>query len=295
VPAAEPAVLARGRSALLATAPPRRHRFRITLPRLAIGSGGLIAAATATAVGLSLAAAGGTATAATVLTRAAAHAGAEPAMAVHPGQYTFTEYVSHNPGNPVQREQDWRPVDGNGAGRIQFSFGTEPWQILQVAGPPCADSAPVHCIASPAIAGWPTYDYLASLPTDPVKLKKIVYTQAAEALKTFPGSPGYNLDTQAFYLISGALMHSVAPPKVRAALLEVAARIPGTTVVNDVVDAAGRHGVGVRGGGDTVNQTTLVFDKDTYQVLGENLHSERGDEAVALVRSGIVDRIGDLP
>ncbi|MFL6074074.1 MAG: CU044_5270 family protein [Mycobacteriales bacterium] len=289
VPAADPAVLARGRSALLATAPPRRHRFRITLPRLAIG-GGLTAAVTATAVTLSLAGGGGTATAATVLAKASARAAAEPAAA-HPGQYAFIETLRKTlPGTEsAGHERAWWPVDGKGHFELQSASGNGRYQVEPTRVVlPCPTA---YCYQPPLLEA-PTYDYLSGLPTDQASLKKIVYAAA----KTGPFGASA-VDTQAFMLICQALTRSAAPPKVRAALLKVAAQIPGTLLERDATDAAGRHGVGVRivlNGGDEV---VLIFDRTTYRVLGENMNMRaRGVvEAEAVVRTGIVDRIGELP
>jgi hypothetical protein len=304
VPDADPAVLARGRSALLATAPPRRHRYRITLPRLAIGSGavGMAAAVTAVAVTLSLAGGGATATAATaLLNTAATRAAAEPAATVHGGQYTFIETLSRSGGNggTDRHEQDWWPVSGKGTSRMQVAFGDQPYEVWPTTGhSKLCDTGP--CLTSPPLFGRPSYDYLASLPTDTGALKKIVYQQADDMVKLLDPDHRfgpYTRDSEAFNAICITLTYTVAPPKVRAALLKVAAQIPGTTLVQDVVDAAGRHGVGVKGtfGGKT--PAVLIFDRKTYQVLGNNVDAggAGGIEDAAVVRTGIVDHIGQLP
>ena len=108
----------------------------------------------------------------------------------------------------------------------------------------------------------PTYKYLASLPTDPDALLKAVYAQNTGVDKNL------NPDQEAFQTIGDALRESLMPPQVGAALYKAAAKIPGVSVVDDAVDAAGRHGVAISQ--DHGNERTeWIFDKDKLTYLGE--------------------------
>ena len=80
-------------------------------------------------------------------------------------------------------------------------------------------------------------------------------------------------------------------------VIEALAKVPGVTLVSDMADGAGRHGLAVtrptpssmrdpRYTGPPLNES-LVFDRNTYEFLG--------DLDLALLRMAIVDRIGQVP
>jgi hypothetical protein len=73
-----------------------------------------------------------------------------------------------------------------------------------------------------------------------------------------------------FVLVGDDLRETSASPAERAALYEVAARIPGVELVGSVTDPAGRTGVAVAMT-DTTNhmRQTLIFDPQTAQLLAE--------------------------
>lgn len=75
---------------------------------------------------------------------------------------------------------------------------------------------------------------------------------------------------QMFTLVGDALRETSATPAQRAALYEVAARIPGVELLGDVTDPAGRPGVAVAmtNEADGMRQT-LVFDPGTSALLAE--------------------------
>ncbi|GAA1832599.1 CU044_5270 family protein [Luedemannella flava] len=145
---------------------------------------------------------------------------------------------------PHEREI-WVAVDGSRAGRLAGGNG-----------PTTLDPNPTPDVGSP------TYRFLESLPTDPARLLAKIYADTK--------GQGNTPDQQAFTTIGDLLRESVAPPKVTAALYRAAARIPGVVVVNDVVDAAGRHGVGVARLDETTgSRTEWIFDRDESTFLGE--------------------------
>ncbi|MGW7080497.1 CU044_5270 family protein [Streptomyces sp. NPDC054866] len=109
----------------------------------------------------------------------------------------------------------------------------------------------------------PTYDWLASLPTDPDALLKKLYaeTRVIEGVET---------KAQAVFDRIGDLVGgSVMPPENAAAFYKAAAKLPGVVVVPDAVDAAGRHGIGI-----TIEESAFatrgewIFDKKTFTYLG---------------------------
>ncbi|MGW2541155.1 CU044_5270 family protein [Kitasatospora sp. NPDC001574] len=108
----------------------------------------------------------------------------------------------------------------------------------------------------------PTYAYLAGLPTDPDALLKKIYTETK--------GQGRTPDQEAFTTIGDLLREQLAPPAVSAALYRAAAKIPGVTVVDDSVDASGRHGVAVAHVDGGV-RSEWIFDPKTHEFLGERL------------------------
>jgi hypothetical protein len=116
----------------------------------------------------------------------------------------------------------------------------------------------------------------AAVPTDPDGLLAAVY-QLVEDPDCVPSRGGFYGDTvqdRAFHLI-GALLQTVLPPEVRAALYRALPKIPGVTVAHDATDAAGRRGVAftraasieVPGSSDRFRME-IILDRDTYRYLG---------------------------
>lgn len=121
-------------------------------------------------------------------------------------------------------------------------------------------------IGGPASAGnrdkllYPAYAYLESLPTNPAQLLSLIEQQV---------SPRTGMS--AFLLIGQLLSAAVLPPQTAAALYRAAALIPGVTVVPDVADALGRHGIGIAlssVGGQLHLREEWIFSTSTYQFLG---------------------------
>ncbi|MEU1465551.1 hypothetical protein ABZ467_33825 [Streptomyces sp. NPDC005727] len=110
-------------------------------------------------------------------------------------------------------------------------------------------------------------------------------------------SPGWSAS------ISAACSRS-RHPQTTAFLYRVAARIPGTTVVPDAVDAAGRHGVAITLDGQAEDRQEWIFDKSTYAFLGFR-DVTREDTAIgkagsvlqttAVLERAVVDRVGEEP
>jgi hypothetical protein len=85
-----------------------------------------------------------------------------------------------------------------------------------------------------------TWDQLYALPTD---------SRALETkLRATSLNGGRDDNTELFTLVGALLAESPAPPALRKGLWQIAARIPGVTLVGAVKDSAGRPGVEIRRG-----------------------------------------------
>lgn len=99
-----------------------------------------------------------------------------------------------------------------------------------------------------------------SLPSDPDALY-------AHFRKRLHGDGVY---TEMFTLVGDSLRESYTTPAQRAALFEVAARLPGIKIVGRTTDGAGRSAIGVAMDDDTRHETSLLLlDPVTHQLLGE--------------------------
>ncbi|MFE5191043.1 CU044_5270 family protein [Streptomyces sp. NPDC056628] len=111
------------------------------------------------------------------------------------------------------------------------------------------------------------YDVLATLPTDPDALLRRIYRQS-DATRDHE----VPRDQAAFVAIGDLLTESYPPAGVSAALYKAAAKIPGVVMVEDAVDATGRHGVAIaREDGTAGERTEWIFDKKTLRFLGERI------------------------
>lgn len=83
-----------------------------------------------------------------------------------------------------------------------------------------------------------TWDQLYALPTDSGVLES--------KLRATRLTGGKDANSQLFTLVGGLISESPAPPALRKALWEIAARIPGVTLVGAVKDSIGRPGIEIR-------------------------------------------------
>jgi hypothetical protein len=102
----------------------------------------------------------------------------------------------------------------------------------------------------------------ARLPADPDRLLELLRSGAI--VERPPG------DDQVFIVIGELLAQGVAPPDVRAALFEVAARLEEVRLVGDVLDPLDRPGIAISLKGSTYD-TRLVVDPDSAQLLAIEL------------------------
>ncbi|MFJ8002075.1 CU044_5270 family protein [Streptomyces sp. NPDC096310] len=151
-------------------------------------------------------------------------------------------------------------------------------------------------VGYPAGLNRPTYQWLASLPTDPDALLRRLTTEITRD-QDARDTPAEDRDRaqDTFDAIGGLLGETVMPPRTAAALYKAAAKIPGVTVDSDAVDAAGRHGIGVaRDDTRDGDRTTWIFNSTTLQYLGERTYLIRdtslGKKGTQLSKSAVLER-----
>lgn len=206
---------------------------------------------------------------------------------VKPGQYIYIESKSATTflktvddkttvaSHALHRRQVWESPDG-----------TKGWLI----DPAVNDSPEGETLSLPDEQGntpkahlnGPSYDYLTKLTTDPDALLAKIYKETKGA--------GNSPDQQAFTTIGDLLGETYPPAELYSALFKAAAKIPGVVVVDDAVDAVGRHGVAVARLDETSGQREeWIFDKKTHVFLGErSVQVNRNSGEDALIKPGTV-------
>jgi len=246
-------------------------------------------------------------TAAYVLNHAASAAAASSQPVPRPGQFIYVSSVTTDLSMEVGQSgtkswlyktsrQIWQSVDGRQAGLLQIVDRGNvklPWGPV----PPADTGNPVGWTSLPpntcpgAAPAQGTYAFLATLPTDPDRLRAWIYGHAN----------GENpADAQAWTDIGDMLREMLVPPKLAGALFRVAATIPGATVVPHATNAVGRVGVAVSRSG-----AELIFDPKTYQLIGEGAVLTKAvpgqgpagtvTSSTAQVQEKVVDRLPDVP
>ncbi|MFC4069985.1 CU044_5270 family protein [Actinoplanes subglobosus] len=191
-----------------------------------------------------------------------------------PGQFLYTRTVGRDGRVLAER---WYSVDGT---RDGLGFNVQGGVVDRFAFPGCRDGGYISgqeqgeaCEPDPA--------YLPDLPED------------AEAMARYLDLSNAHLNDDPAENKTNGIAKDMATlgsqrwlrPAQRAALYQAAARVPGISVVDDAVDAAGRTGTGVtwRFGKDS---GMWVFDPKTFAYLGS---------AFDTTEQAIVDEVGDRP
>ncbi|WP_369247550.1 CU044_5270 family protein [Streptomyces sp. R41] len=215
----------------------------------------------------------------------AAADGSHPA--VKPGQYIYIESKTADTflrtvdgrtspaSHALHRRQMWKSPDG-----------TKGWLI----DPAVNDSPEGETLSLPDEQGntpkanlnGPSYDYLAKLTTDPDALLAKIYKETK--------GQGNSPDQEAFTTIGDLLGQSYPPAELYSTLFKAAAKIPGVVVVEDAVDAVGRHGVAVARLDETSGEREeWIFDKRTHVFLGErSVQVKQNTGTDALIKPGTV-------
>ncbi|GGZ15426.1 CU044_5270 family protein [Streptomyces poonensis] len=187
---------------------------------------------------------------------------------------------------PLHRLETWHSVDGTRVGLVRET-GRGQWKT---------ETDP-----RPGQAGYEVstnYRHLATLPTDPDEM----YDWLRE---TAPKYSGQETNQAMFVLVNDLIRDAIVPPEQSAALYRAVARIPGVTVVENAVDAAGRKGVAItRDDPDNPTRDEWIFDKETHEFLGERSvatedYSDVKEGTVtsntAVLHRAVVDEAGQRP
>jgi hypothetical protein len=283
---------------ILAEPRPRRRRRRALL--VALPAAALAAAAVA---GLVVATRGAEpASAAAELERVAAVARTQSPIVARPGQFVYTKSTSLSIDTyavkggsfsaliPWSRESWVGPTGGlmrQVPGEARF-ISDRDRQAWIAAGRP-SFTGPVAAEPTTLPPARPL-----DLPTDPGRLY--------DKLEHDASSYGPRLYDEMFVYVGDSLRETNASPEQRAALYQVAARIPGVELVGPV-DSAGRRGIAVAKD-DDVNRirSVLVFDPSTSVLLAEEESTLDGNslgypagtriESITYLETTVVDSLG---
>jgi hypothetical protein len=206
-----------------------------------------------------------------LMARAASAAKARPMPKPRPDQYIYRETQAMNPADSAGRAHDneawlsryhrheWLSVDGSRPDLIR-QRDLEPKKIPGYEVPSVPDRGNNWEMVSEPCGARPPLEraYIDNLPTDPEMLLELIDKDSGE------GDRGARL----WEHVSGMLITAAVSPESSGVLYQAIARIPDVRLVDDSVDAAGRHGIAVarveRG-----TRMELIFDKKTYQFLGQ--------------------------
>jgi hypothetical protein len=197
------------------------------------------------------------------------------ARPLRPGEFFYSRAKTNWNGRPADRES-WVAIDGT----RRWLDGRQPGADFRV-GP---REKPFH-VGDEAMS----YDQFLSLPRDAEALHARLRQAAVDC------ECGHSVDNETFVIVGDLLRENPIPADLEAALLRSAALIPGIKLIESERDVAGRPGVGVavdyRG-----FRNTLIFNRDSYELLGEN---ERNNGEVtggsAVIESGVVRSMTALP
>jgi hypothetical protein len=194
---------------------------------------------------------------------------------LRPGEFFYSRSKSTWNGQPAERES-WVAIDGTRRWLDErqpgADFRVDPRQKAFRVG----DAAM-------------TYDQLLSLPRDAETLHARLRQAAVDC------GCGHSVETETFVIIGDLMRENPIPADLEAALLRSAALIPGIELIESERDVAGRTGVGVavdyRGYSDI-----LIFNRDTYELLGENArHHGKLTGGSAILESGVVRSVTAEP
>jgi hypothetical protein len=261
--------------------PPVRRRGRLAL--IPAGAAALALALVVGSIFLPGGGGGTSAEAAEVLRSAAKVAGARPPASFE-GRYRYTRSENAYLATSVERggsftvlgahlREMWVAPDGSG--RLRERSGEpiflgprdrEAWVAL--GSPDLWEPGTSDETFGP---GGLHYQDFSGLSTDPHELYEQIQRRAADGKTSgAPVPEGAPVAVNMFAIVGDLLRETVAPPELRAALYEVAARIPGVELVGEVTDPTGRNGVAVAMSDelDGVRQE-IVFDPETSELLAE--------------------------
>jgi hypothetical protein len=226
--------------------------------------------------------------------RAAAAAGRQPA--VPPDQWVFwREKTGGHCGKWCGIFHVWTTADAGHAAWVYrgkvMSLGTGPF-----------DGKPLPALV--LLGGWAagsqtgkipvSYAGLRSLPREPGALDRYLGRLRLPHLRGWGPPPA-----REFVIIEKMLTSYLMPPRLTAELYRALGDIPGVTVSDHAVDAAGRHGVGfispaLPGGG----RKEIILDPRSYRLMGDNLLwgvRQRQLDGIAILQKALVSGPGVWP
>lgn len=240
----------------------RRRRRWLAMPAV------IALAVAAVAVAVSSNSHGTPNAAAAPLQKVAAVAGAQAPLVLGHGQYVYTRSVNAYAVTTARTDgaaaftvlvphvrEIWLGPEG---GRLHETSGTPQFPTPQdrerwiAAGRPSLSSPPSETTLPPTQP--------LDLPADPDALYQRL-EQDAEGR-------GSGVHTEMFTLIGDSLRETGATPAQRAALYQVAARLPGVQLLGQARDSAGRSGIAVAMDDQGIRYT-LIFDPFTSKLLAE--------------------------
>lgn len=302
----------------------RQGRARQRLPRLGVGWRLLVAGGLAVALAVVLllastlrlwgASPAASAQAAEILRMAAVAAEHQPALTAGPSQFIYVQTVESAATMTVtgsgrtsvhistDLREIWLSAAGtrNGLLREQRRSPASPgrpagaWQTIVLPG--CRDGRLDHVVGAASSNGpcVPQPAYLAGLPT----------TAQAMLAYLYQNSHGQNPPAvQAFITAGDLIRESYVRPAALAALFAAAAQIPGVSVADHAVSAAGQRGVAVQQTYHGISEQ-LIFNPRTHAFIGERqvaLSASSGLsvgtvlDSTAILRLAVVDQAGQLP
>jgi hypothetical protein len=208
----------------------------------------------------------------TVLDEAARYAASQPFQVPRADQFLYLA--------PAR----WASVDGthdgfyyDSAGRRIIEPGCRNGRRLVLGGQVQLQASTEACVPDPA--------YLADAPTTAQDMLDYLHRRV--------GGPE-NPNALAKSALDMLGQHYLRPAAASALFLALT-QVPGLHAVADVVDVAGKHGIGLSWSTDG-SSATLVFDASTHAYLGINTVGLRGEKGYGLrPPMAIVDRAGQLP
>lgn len=214
--------------------------------------------------------------AAQVLENAASAALKAPTAEPRDNQFVWTRSTGDYDGRRIV-EETWISVDGT---RDGLTLRTEDGRQERNPLPGCRagrravvkGDGVVSDVSEPCT---PDLGYPRHLPTD--RDAMVALLRKDDAGRTPASAANHAAKTAMGYA------SSYLRPAQRAALFRAVATIPGLTVVPNVVDAAGRRGVGIHWTLGGTTGSTMIFDAGTYEFVGM---------AGAKLDFGVVDKVG---
>jgi len=250
------------------------------------------------------------ASAATELHKLSVIVSSQPAVALEPGQYLYTESISNSPGpvhmldnsyniEYVEDRQFWVAPDGAGHGVFTTSDVTFPTPQDQAAWVAQGSPDLAAKLAGESTFGPGNYGPMGvdefTLPTDQSQLSQVIASHLTSETPAQPGSLEYA--AVEFDYISLLLNETAAPTAVRAALLTLAEGLPGITLIGPDTAPQGVSGIGFSAGAPLGGGTSreLIFNPSTGALVAQEFWSTDASGNKTLVQwtsyvaSGVVN------